>query len=82
MKILVELRVPSIGAKYELFIPSFLPIKQVIEMLSKGVEELSDGGFTPSGEEFLCLEGAPLPMNYEYTLDQYSIQNGDTLLLI
>ena len=80
--ILVSLEIPAIEELYEIFIPAFAEVDKLVDMLRKSVRDMSDGRYTPSGEEYLCSRETGTRFLGSVTLQQYGIRNGDHLLLI
>lgn len=80
-KILINLFVPTIGKHFDVFIPEFLPIKTVCELLGKVVMELSDEEYISSKQELLCSLDKQLILDFEQTLSDYNVKNGETLIL-
>lgn len=82
MRILIKLEVPAASAAYEMMVPNTLTIKELETLVIKGVENLSNNRYVPSGVEFLCAEAFDLPLDERLTLGDYGIENGDRLFLI
>lgn len=81
-KVLVSLYIPALGQKYDVYIPVFLAVKDVIVLLSKAIENLVDGKFKASGEELLCEKGRNILLDNNHCIEDYGIKNGDELILI
>ena len=82
MKILVNVRIPSISQEYDVFIPSSLRIKRVIPLLAKTVEDLSNHIYVSSGNESLCSVEKNMLLREHETFKSYGIQNGEHLMLM
>ena len=82
MKILVTVVVPAISAEYDMLLPDFLIINEMVPLIASSVEELSNQVYISSGQEFLCLKERNTLLKHDATLAQYQIQNGDHLVLI
>lgn len=82
MKILVNIYIPIIEKKFDVFIPDFLLIKEIIELLISAIHELSDVDYISSGNEFLCLIDKKILLKENLTLYDYGVQNGDKLILM
>lgn len=82
MKILVCIYVPAISKKFDVWIPDFLSIKEIISLIVKAVKELSNSKYVSSGFEFLCLKEKNLLLKDNATLKEYGVRNGDNLILI
>lgn len=81
-KILVSLEVPAISGKYDISIPDFLEVNELVPLLASAVEELSDHKYVSSGHEFLCLKEKRMLIKDDETLKSYGLKNGDHLVLI
>ena len=53
-KTLLVMEVPSISLQFELWIPDFLKIRELIPLIVKAASEMSDGLYASSGTEMLC----------------------------
>lgn len=80
-KILIFLEVPSVGLKFETYVPDFLPIREVTKLLAYVSENLSSHFYISSGEEFLCLKDGSI-LDEKLMLKNYDIENGDHLMMI
>ena len=81
-KILISLEVPSIERSYEVYVPDFLPVRELTGLLVQAVQELSGGLYAPSGSEFLVSGTKDFLLSEEASLSEYDIGNGDRLLLM
>lgn len=81
-KILIRLEVPAIPDTYDVWVPVFLKIKEVMLLLVDAVEELSDHIYKRSGTEQLCNCEKKRKLNQDYTLKQEEVLNGQHLLLL
>jgi len=81
-KILICLEVPSIFQTYEMYVPDFLTVRELVALLVRTVVELSGGLYYPTGYEFLCAKEADFLLDADASLSQYEIGNGDHLLLL
>ena len=80
-KILIGLYVPSIEEKFDLFVPTDLPIGELCTLLANGLEQATDGHYKASGNELLCLVRPDQLLSRAQTLDEYMVENGDQLAL-
>lgn len=80
-KVLVNLFVPSLGERYDVYIPTFLRVDEISSMLAKMLADLSDHQYVSSGEEFLCSIDQNYLLRQERTLSDYGIVNGEHLML-
>lgn len=81
-KVLVSLDIPSLDEQVDLLVPDFLEIGTLTPLLVEAVCEYSGGRYRPSYEEILCLKERNLIFRQDCTLFQYSVGNGDHLILI
>ena len=82
MKLQIMLNIPSIDASFNLLLPDSLPVRQLIPLLVKGVEELSNHSYVSSHEEFLCAASFDRPLDEYGSLKQFGVENGAHLYLI
>lgn len=81
-KVLIEVYIPAISEKYDVWLPDFIEISVITQLLSESVKVLSRDRFISSGAECLCLWGKSLLLHPDKTLKEYDIRNGDRLILI
>ena len=81
-KVLTEIFVPVLGAAYDVFLPLQSPLYEVLELLKRGVTELSDGRFRSSDETVLCNRADGTVLNINLSVYELGIQNGSKLMLI
>ena len=81
-KILIELIVPEIEEKYNLYIPINKKVGNVIVLLIKAVKELSDGEF--EGTQRTCIYNRLTGEKYAINslILETNIRNGASLVLI
>ena len=80
-KILICLQVPAISRSFDVFVPLDMNINELIEVLVKGVIEMSDNSYISSNEENMNLKNNVL-LNPALTLQSYSIKDGEEIFLI
>lgn len=80
-KILICLQVPAISRSFDVFVPVDMKIEELIEVLVKGVIEMSDNSYISSNEENLNLKNNIL-LNPAFTLQSYAIKDGEEIFLI
>lgn len=81
-KVLVNIQVPAIGDSFDAFVPLDIPVAELAPIIASGVSDLSGGKYCVSSYEMLCLRGTAALLNPEYTLQDYSVQDGAHLYLI
>ena len=81
-KVLVEICIPAISDRFDIFVPVDVTIQDLNRVIADGVAEITNGRYVPSGWEQLCLsetEGVLHPMQ---CLLDYGIKDGTKLYLI
>ena len=81
-KVLVEVFVPVIGARYDVFIPNTSQMSEVLELLKKAVTDLSNGRFIATAETAVCYRENGSVINVNMTVYELGIHNGSKLMLI
>lgn len=81
-KILIVLKIPSLDEKYDVYVPKKLQINRLIMILAKSINEITNGRYVVSSQEFLCYEKCNVVLDMNSVLAAYNIKNGDTLVLI
>ncbi len=81
-KVLVEVFVPVINERYDVFIPNTSQMSEVLELLKKAVADLSDGRFIPTEETAVCYRENGAIINVNMTVYELGIHNGSKLMLI
>ena len=80
-KKLVNFEIPALGEDYDIFVPEFLKVEVVLQMLIKAATELTEGRYVSSGCELLCIKESGMIMRSDEQLSSYCIRNGDHLAL-
>ncbi len=81
-KVLVEVFVPVINAKYDVFIPNTSQMSEVLQLLKKAVTDLSEGRFVATDETAVCYRENGAIININMTVYELGIHNGSKLMLI
>ena len=81
-KILIFLKIPSVGEAYEIYVPDHVSVKELVSLLSETVSELTRHLYVPSGSEVLCSEEQNILLDENKTLRYYAIGNGDHLVMM
>ena len=81
-KIIIHLEIPSIEKGFDMYIPTFMTIKELTKLVVQAVVELSDQHYVVSGNEVLCHKEKEIMLLQEMTVESYDIQNGDHIILI
>ena len=78
MEILLNIEVPALSEKYDVLVPDFLTVSELIPLIAGAVEDMSEHRYKSSGAEILCGDGNIF--SSRYTLKHYSVANGDHLM--
>ena len=81
-KVLVQLIVPEIEEKYDLFIPINRRIGTVINLLTSSISELSSGLFTKNKKRILYNHNTGYSYSINKLIRETDIRNGTVLVLI
>ena len=81
-KLLIHLYVPALMRDFDVFMPQDVPISRMIQMLTNGLVQLSQGKYAKSGLECLALSSSSAPFYPDKTLNDYGIQDGEVIFLI
>lgn len=81
-KVLIVLEVPAVLKKYEIFIPTDISVEELRRLLAASVEDITNGQYVSSGEEFLCLKERNQILQEKEYIYHYKIANGEYLILI
>lgn len=80
-KLLVSVYVTSLQERFDLFIPTMLSMQELAQLIAKGLAELSNGRYEPSGTELLCLKEPATLLCQRKTPADFGLRNGDELIL-
>jgi hypothetical protein len=80
-KVLINLFVPSVGEKYDVYIPLFLTVAEISNLLAQMLGEIQNQRYVSSGREVLCSLDQKVILEREKTLRDYHVQNGEHLLI-
>jgi len=81
-KVCVELKVPMIEAKYDLFIPVNKKTIEIIFLLNKAINEMTDNNF-PYNTHLSLIDGrSGLIYKNDLTIKENQILNGSKLILL
>ncbi len=81
-KVLVEVYVPELDIKYDLFLPVHKKIGNVILGLVKGIHELTDGAYPISSNHALMNSDTCEFYDGDLNIKDAKILNGTKLILI
>ncbi len=81
-KILINLNVPTIERKYNLWIPSNQKIYEIIQLFVKGINDLNNGEYQPKKMPILYDKQTGTPYDMNLTVEEANIKNGTEIILI
>lgn len=81
-KVLVEVYVPELDVKYDLFIPANKKVGNIILLLVKAINELSEGAYPVSVNHALMNSDTCMIYDLDLNLKDANILNGTKLILI
>lgn len=81
-KVLVKLYVPIIGEQYDILIPLNRKIQNVIKLLIKAVNDLSNGNYKPNKMPILYDKDTAKPYDLNESVREAKIKNGTEIILI
>lgn len=81
-KVLAEIYIPVTGASFDIFIPLESKMSDVLELLKKAVNEMSDGLFTAGESTVICRRNTGDILNINLTVYELGIHNGSKLMLV
>ena len=81
-KVLVSLFVPEIGKNYDIYLPVNKKIGNIIILLNKAINELSNGNYKLDSNNLLYNVETKQIYNPDILLANTNIRNGTKLLLI
>lgn len=82
MKVLVNVYVPAIGERLDVLIPDWLSVREIILLLVKNIEFLSNNRYITTGSEQLCQKETNIVFCPSEYLSAYFPKNGEQLILI
>ena len=81
-KVLVEVYVPELDVKYDLFIPANKKVGNIILLLVKAINELSEGAYPVSVNHALMNSDTCMIYDLDLNMKDANILNGTKLILI
>ena len=81
-KVLVKVYVPIIEEQYDILIPVNRRIYNVIKLISKAINELSNGYYVPTKTPVLYDKITATPYDENLSIRESDIRNGTELILI
>ena len=80
-EILIELYVPALGKRYDIFIPASAKLFEITALVRSAVEKLADGLFFGEGA-VLCAREDGRPLDINLAPAALGLRNGSPLLMI
>ena len=81
-KVLVEVYVPELDVSYDLFIPSNKKVGNVVLLLVKAINELSEGAYPVSVNHALMNSDTCMIYDLDLNMKDAAILNGTKLILV
>ncbi len=81
-KILIELEIPLIEKKYDLFIPINKKIGTIKSLIDKALVELTDSAYSPNNESNFYSKDSGEIYDVNKTVRDTDLKNGSRILLI
>ncbi len=81
-KVLVEIFVPASNHRYNVFIPEFSKMSEIVLLVSNALSELSNGKFKADASSVLCDADSGQIYNINASVRELQIKNGSRLMLI
>ena len=81
-KILIELIVPELDESYDMYIPVTKKIGNIIELLNKALEDMTNGIFIPTNRKFLYNRSTGVRYEVNVLVKKTDIRNGTRLVFI
>ena len=81
-KVLINLFVPTLDLKYDLYIPINDSIKKVLELIIKSVNELSDNALNMSKIHYLMDPDSGIIYNDKQIIRETNIRNSKKIVLM
>lgn len=81
-KVLIEVYVPVLDRAFDMFVPLRSRMHEVLSLVKRAVEELSDGTFRADENTTLCRREDGATININLSVYELNIRNGSKLMLI
>lgn len=81
-KVLIEVYVPVLDRSFDMFVPLRSRMHEVLSLVKRAVEELSDGAFRGDENTVLCRREDGATININLSVYELNIRNGSKLMLI
>lgn len=81
-KLLVQISVPAISAQFDIWVPDFLPIRELTPLIVEALEQMTRNAYASSRREVLCLTNPQRILPEDGTLKSLGVRSSEKLLLI
>ena len=81
-KVLAKLYIPQMELEYDVWITFNRRIYTVINLIVKGINELTDGEYKPTRMPILYDKKSAMPYDINFTVGETNIRNGTEIILI
>lgn len=81
-KILIELNIPAVEKKYDIFVPVDSRLGDVLNLMNAVINELSEGKFIAARDSILCDAVTGDIFNINMLVGEIGLINGSQLMLI
>ena len=81
-KILIELEIPLIEARYDLFIPINKKVGTIKKLIEEALVELTDGAYVPKEVSNLYSKQTGIMYDINKTIRDTDLKNGSGIILI
>ena len=81
-KVLVEVYVPVLSSSYDFFIPIQSQMSEVVELIKRAINELTEGDYILSEDTIMCHRDDGTIININKSVLELELKNGSRLMLI
>lgn len=81
-EVLIEVFVPVLSESFDVFIPRYSPMYEVLELIKKAISDLSYGRFVSDDNTVLCYRKSGQILNINLSVCELNVLNGSKLMLI
>lgn len=81
-KILIELILPELDKRYDIYIPTNKRILNIVNLINKSIIDLNNGEYTPNPNHLLYNRETGEALDYKLLVSESNIRNGSILILL
>lgn len=81
-KVLVELELPSVGTRFDAYVPAHVPLYQLMRLMAGTIGEISGGKFFPVRDTIFCDKETGAALDMDMNAQELCLHNGSCLLII